>query len=66
MKKLPAPFRLAKWIMDRRLAVGIAFLLVTAGFAAGLPGVEIRTIFKDLLPKDDPFVQVYYDHPNFK
>lgn len=65
MKKLPAPFRLAKWIMDRRLAVGIAFLLVTAGFAAGLPGVEIRTIFKDLLPKDDPFVQVYYDHPNF-
>lgn len=65
MKKLPLPFRLAKWVMDRRLGVGIAFAVVTAIFAAGLPGVEIRTIFKDLLPKDDPFVQIYYDHPNF-
>lgn len=58
-------FRLAKWIMDRRGAVGIAFILVTLAFVAGLPQVQIRTVFKDLLPKDDPFVQVYYDHPNF-
>ncbi|WP_420467751.1 efflux RND transporter permease subunit [Panacagrimonas sp.] len=65
MNKLPAPFRLAKWIMDKRLPILILFGLVTAGFAAGFPGIEIRTIFKDLLPKDDPFVQVYYDHPNF-
>jgi len=65
MEKLPFRFRLAKWIMDRRGAVLIGFILVTLGFAAGFPRVEIRTIFKNLLPKDDPFVQVYYDHPNF-
>jgi uncharacterized protein len=65
MAVLPLRFRLAKWIMDRRGAVSIAFLIITLGFLAGFPKVEIRTIFKDLLPKDDPFVQVYYDHPNF-
>src|SRR5882757_5229205 len=64
-KDLPFRFRLAKWIMDRRGAVLIAFIVVTLGFAAGFPRVQIRTVFKDLLPKDDPFVQVYYDHPNF-
>ena len=41
------------------------FILVTIGFVAGFPRVEVRTIFKNLLPTDDPFVQVYYDHPNF-
>jgi len=51
--------------MDRRASVGMAFILVTLAFAAGLPKVDIRTIFKDLLPTDDPFVQVYFDHPNF-
>ena len=65
MENLPFRFRLAKWIMDRRGIVGIGFILVTLGFMAGFPGVEVRTIFKNLLPKDDPFVQVYYDHPNF-
>jgi hypothetical protein len=58
-------FRLARWIMAHRGLVGIAFILVSLAFAAGLPRVQIRTVFKDLLPKDDPFVQVYYDHPNF-
>jgi uncharacterized protein len=65
MNDLPFRFRLAKWIMDRRRAVSIAFVLVTLAFVAGFPRVEIRTIFKDLLPKDDPFVQTYYAHPNF-
>ena len=32
---------------------------------SAFPHVEIRTIFNDLLPTDDPFVQVYFDHPNF-
>jgi predicted RND superfamily exporter protein len=58
-------FRLARWIMDRRGAVGIAFIVITLGFMAGFPRVQIRTVFKDLLPKDDPFVQVYYAHRNF-
>jgi len=58
-------FRLAKWIMDHRVSVGILFIIVTMGFMVGIPHVQIRTIFKDLLPHDDPFVQVYYDHPNF-
>jgi len=65
MEIQPLRFRLAKWIMDHRGMVSIAFILVTLAFMAGIPRVEIRTIFKDLLPKDDPFVQVYYDHPNF-
>ncbi len=65
MKELAPSFKLAKWIMDRRAAISIFFLLVTIAFGAGISQVEIRTIFKDLLPKDDPFVQVYYDHPNF-
>jgi uncharacterized protein len=58
-------FKLAKWVMDHRASVGIAFILVTLAFAAGIPKVDIRTIFKDLLPTDDPYVQVYFDHPNF-
>jgi len=65
MSTLPFRFRLAKWVMDRRGLVSIAFGIITLGFLAGFPRVEIKTVFKDLLPKDDPFVQVYYDHPNF-
>jgi predicted RND superfamily exporter protein len=41
------------------------FLAITIAFAFGLPRVEIRTIFSDLLPKDDPFVQTFLEHPNF-
>lgn len=51
--------------MDHRFPVLCGFILVTLAFAAGLPGVQIKTIFSDLLPKDDPFVQVFKDHPNF-
>ncbi len=51
--------------MRHRLPVAIVFCLVTLGFAAGLPRVQLKTIFSDLLPRDDPFVQVYKDHPNF-
>ena len=58
-------FRIARWVMERRGLVTIFFVLVTLGFAAGIPGVQIKTVFSDLLPKDDPFVQVFEDHPNF-
>lgn len=58
-------FRLARWIMARRRWVAGFFILVTMVFAAGIPGVDIRTIFSDLLPADDPFVQIYKEHPNF-
>jgi len=58
-------FKIAKWIMDHRASVGIAFILVTIGLSIGIPKVEIRTIFKDMLPTNDPFVQVFFDHPNF-
>ena len=30
-----------------------------------MPKVDIRTIFADLLPADDPFVQTFKEHPNF-
>ena len=58
-------FRLAGWIMRHRGLVLAGFVLVTAAFAAGIPGLTIKTIFSDLLPKDDPYVQVFKDHPNF-
>ncbi|MFA5938849.1 MAG: MMPL family transporter [Sinimarinibacterium sp.] len=58
-------YRIAHWVMQRQKLTAVAFVVVTAIFAAGLPRVELRTIFSDLLPKDDPFVQVYKDHPNF-
>ena len=58
-------FRLAYWIMQRRGVVGIAFILITLAFMAGFPRVQIRTVFNDLLPRDDPFVQIYFAHRNF-
>jgi len=58
-------YRIARWMMSHRLAAAIFFGLVTIGFALGLPRVQLQTIFSDLLPRDDPFVQVYKDHPNF-
>src|SRR5687768_5839414 len=65
MDKLPFRFRMARWIMEHRGAVSIAFALVTIFFLFGFPHVVMKTIFKNMLPTDDPFVQVYYDHPNF-
>jgi len=58
-------FRLASWIMQRRGLVGFVFLLITLGFMGGFPHVEIKTVFNDLLPRDDPFVQIYFAHRNF-
>lgn len=58
-------FRIAAWVIRHRLLMAIFFALVTLGFAAGLPGLTIKTIFSDLLPADDPFVQVFKDHHNF-
>jgi hypothetical protein len=57
--------RIAQWVMRHRRASMLAFVIVTAVFALGIRNVEIKTIFSDLLPTDDPFVQVYKDHPNF-
>ncbi|AXQ30536.1 RND transporter [Solimonas sp. K1W22B-7] len=61
----PLRFRIAKWVMQHRTASTVLFVLVTLFFAAGLPNVQLKTIFSDLLPKDDPYVQVFKDHPNF-
>ncbi|WP_420465100.1 efflux RND transporter permease subunit [Panacagrimonas sp.] len=58
-------FRIARWFIRNRSFSWAAFVLVTIFFAVGLKDVELRTIFSDLLPKDDPFVQVFKDHPNF-
>jgi predicted RND superfamily exporter protein len=51
--------------MRHRAAAGFFFLAVTLFFAVGLRNVELKTIFSDLLPADDPYVQVYQDHPGF-
>ncbi|TAM13082.1 MAG: RND transporter [Nevskiaceae bacterium] len=56
---------IARVVVANRLLVGIVFIAITAGFIAGLPSVNIRTIFNDLLPADDPYVQTYFAHPQF-
>jgi predicted RND superfamily exporter protein len=58
-------FKIAAWTMRNRIPVSILFLIITLGFARGIPDVDIRTIFNDLLPRNDPFTQVYFDHRNF-
>jgi len=57
--------RFAGFVLRHRAWSWAAFILVTLFFIAGLPKVELRTIFSDLLPGDDPFVQVFQDHPSF-
>lgn len=57
--------RLAEWVIEHRWLAYVVFIGVTIFFAAGVPKVQLETIFSDLLPQDDPFVQVYQDHPNF-
>lgn len=58
-------FRLARWMLTHRTLALLAFALVTVFFAFGIPKVKLQTIFSDLLPYDDPFVEVFKDHPNF-
>ncbi len=58
-------FVIARWVMQYRAAVSVAFVAVTLFFMTGFPNVDIRTVFNDLLPVDDPYVQVYFDHRNF-
>jgi uncharacterized protein len=60
-----ARLRLARWTLRHRRALLWLFALITLVFACGLPRVQLRTIFSDLLPQDDPFVQVYKAHPRF-
>ncbi len=58
-------FRIARWVLAHRRLTWAFFVVVTAFFAVGLPKVKLETIFSDLLPSDDPFVQTFKDHPNF-
>lgn len=58
-------FKIAYWVMHHRMLVSVLFLIATIGFSFGIPKVEIRTIFNDLLPVNDPFVQIFFDHQNF-
>ena len=57
--------RIATWVLAHRRAGLVLFVAITAFFAAGLPRVDLRTVFSDLLPGDDPFVQTFKDHPSF-
>ena len=58
-------FAIARWVMHHRVLVLLLFVAATAFFMTGLKNVEIRTVFNDLLPANDPYVQVYFDHRNF-
>lgn len=57
--------RLARRLLAHRGVSLLVFALITLFFAAGLPRVQLQTVFSDLLPRDDPFVQVFKDHPRF-
>jgi predicted RND superfamily exporter protein len=48
-----------------RIASWVLILLATGFFAAGLPNVQVKTIFSDLLPTGHQYAEVYRDHPNF-
>lgn len=56
---------LSRLIMSHRIVVAVILFAITAFFAVGLRGVQLKTIFSDLLPKDHPYVQTFKDHPNF-
>jgi len=58
-------FRIAQWVFRNRRIAWALFAAITAFFAVGLRDVQIKTIFSDLLPKTDPYVQVFNDHRNF-
>ncbi|MEX2481652.1 MAG: MMPL family transporter [Gammaproteobacteria bacterium] len=58
-------FAIAAWTMKHRVLVSFLFFVISIAFAFGIPKVDIRTIFNDLLPRNDPFTQVYFDHRNF-
>ena len=58
-------FRIAKWVMNHRGLSAVVFALITLFFGIGLKDVKLDTIFSDLLPRDEPYVQVFKDHPNF-
>ncbi len=53
-------FAIARWVMHHRVIVLLLFVAATAFFMTGLKHVEIRTVFNDLLPANDPYVQVYF------
>ncbi|MBP8926457.1 MAG: MMPL family transporter [Pseudomonadales bacterium] len=58
-------YRISAFTMRHRWLSLALLAAITFGFALGLPRVELRTIFSDLLPANHPFVQIYRDHPNF-
>ncbi|MFT3791864.1 MAG: MMPL family transporter [Rudaea sp.] len=57
--------RMARWVMAHRRLTAAVFAIVTLFFIAGMTRVEIRTVFSDLLPKNDPYVQIFKNHNNF-
>ena len=57
--------RLAMAVLKHSKVAWLLFLAVTIFFSFGLKHVEMKTIFSDLLPKDDPYIHVFKDHPNF-
>lgn len=64
-KKANARNRFAAWVVGHMKAMWLVFGAITLFFAVGIRDVDIRTIFSDLLPKSDPYVKVFLDHPNF-
>lgn len=58
-------YRLASLALHYRGASLLLIAVITGFFAMGLPRVELKTIFSDMFPTNDPFVETYKAHPNF-
>lgn len=50
---------LATWIVQKRLPVLVAILILTLLFGLSALRIEMYTAFSDLLPRDHPFIRVH-------
>jgi predicted RND superfamily exporter protein len=58
-------YKVASWTFRHRLLASFVIMAVTLFSAAGLPNVQIKTIFSDMLPTGHPYAETFRDHPNF-
>jgi predicted RND superfamily exporter protein len=56
---------IALWAFRNQWLAMAVIALITVVSAAGLPRVQIKTIFSDMLPTGHPYAETFRDHPNF-
>ncbi|TJY63256.1 RND transporter [Sinimarinibacterium sp. CAU 1509] len=58
-------YAIAQWFLGHRWISAAILIGITIFLGAGLPNVQLKTIFSDLLPVGHPYAETYRDHPNF-